>query len=335
MRLLVVAILLGAVPVDAGTLRLGTPEVVENRYTFPVYLQGDADGVAALNFRLAYDPAVFSPVSASSGSSAARAQKQVSSNVASPGEFVVVMMGFNQNTVPAGEVIQLVMERVSNPETGSSLLQIAEPTMATVDGEEIHSRGLAREVRFGDTKEGDGDQDERADARDEDIPEAAPEMSADAAEEGAPPVSGRRLPFQVADAASPPEGAPEVSPNSSASRDGAAPAADGATEESAAAGLPREGTARGVAAGDGGAAGNPSGAGRGNEPAPDAVAAAPDAANSGVVAGENSAGISEDRDSRSGAKENSGNGVPRYSILWLMVALAPVLAVIAYKVAAR
>lgn len=162
MRRIALSVLLGLVSLaaTAATLRLGPPEVSANQYRFPVYLQGNADGVAALDFRLAYDPAVFSPVSAHSGPSAASAQKQVSSNVSSPGEFVVVMMGFNQNAVAPGEVIQIVLEKIHDPAEGQSILRIAEPTMATVDGTEIDSRGLARTVQFGQPKDQEETEDE-------------------------------------------------------------------------------------------------------------------------------------------------------------------------------
>lgn len=162
MRRIALSVLLGLVSLaaTAATLRLGPPEVSANQYRFPVYLQGNADGVAALDFRLAYDPAVFSPVSAHSGPSATSAQKQVSSNVSSPGEFVVVMMGFNQNAVAPGEVIQIVLEKIHEPADGQSILRIAEPTMATVDGAEIDSRGLARTVQFGQPKDQEETEDE-------------------------------------------------------------------------------------------------------------------------------------------------------------------------------
>jgi hypothetical protein len=139
----------------AGTLSLGKPVVQNNQYTFPVNLQGNAEGVAALDFRLSYDPAVFSPVSAQGGHSAVTAQKQVSSNVAAPGEFVVVMMGFNQNEVQPGTVVQLVLEKIGEPASGQSELRIAEPTMATYEGVELDSSGQARVVEFGEEKTDD------------------------------------------------------------------------------------------------------------------------------------------------------------------------------------
>jgi hypothetical protein len=139
----------------AGTLSLGKPVVQNNQYTFPVNLQGNAEGVAALDFRLSYDPAVFSPVSANMGNSAVTAQKQVSSNVTEPGEFVVVMMGFNQNEVQPGTVVELVLEKIGEPASGQSELLIAEPTMATYEGVELDSNGQARVVNFGEEKTDD------------------------------------------------------------------------------------------------------------------------------------------------------------------------------------
>jgi hypothetical protein len=143
-------LILPLLPSAAGTLSIGRPVVQNNQYTFPVNLQGNAEGVAALDFRLAYDPAVFSPVSAQIGTSAATAQKQVSSNVAEPGEFIVVMMGFNQNVVEPGTVVQVVLEKIGEPANGQSELLINEPTMATYEGVEINSNGEAHVVKFGD-----------------------------------------------------------------------------------------------------------------------------------------------------------------------------------------
>lgn len=140
--------LLSAGAALAGTLSLGTPTVQGSQYTFPVYLRGEGEGVAALDFRLGYDPTVFSPVSVQPGPAALSAQKQISSNVAEPGEYIVVLMGFNQNTVEPGAVAEVVLQKIGNPESGQSELLIAEPTMATSEGVEIDSAGTPRVVRF-------------------------------------------------------------------------------------------------------------------------------------------------------------------------------------------
>lgn len=177
----------------AGTLSLGKPVVQNNQYTFPVNLQGDAQGVAALDFRLSYDPAVFSPVSATTGNSAVTAQKQISSNVAEPGEFVVVMMGFNQNEVQPGTVVELVLEKIGEPANGQSELLIAEPTMATYEGVELDSSGEARVVRFGEDKTEDEITEEPAPVEEDTETETPPEPESGGLKPEAKPAGGFRV----------------------------------------------------------------------------------------------------------------------------------------------
>ena len=88
----------------AGTVTPGNPRVESDRYEVPIYLSGTGNEVAALNFSLSYDPAVFQPVSISPGASASAAGKLVTANLAEPGNYIVVMMGFNQTPVTNGEV---------------------------------------------------------------------------------------------------------------------------------------------------------------------------------------------------------------------------------------
>ncbi len=163
-----VCALLVTLGTQAGTLRLGAPVINGNQYTFPVVLQGNAEGVAALDFRLAYDPAVFTPVGAQSGRSALQAQKQVSSNVSAPGEFIVVLVGFNQNTVAPGEVVEVVLEKISNAADGNTVLRIAQPTLATNVGVEIDSRGVGRTVRFDSDAVANNEDEDATDPLDDD-----------------------------------------------------------------------------------------------------------------------------------------------------------------------
>lgn len=181
--LVTLAMTLAMAGATAGTLRLGTPTINNNQYTFPVVLQGDAEGVAALDFRLAYDPAVFNPVSAQSGTTALQAQKQVSSNIATPGEFVVVLMGFNQNTVGSGEVVEVVLEKIGEPSGGATTLRIAEPTLATNVGIEVDSRGVGRTLRFPSDK--DNVSDEAVEEQSEQ-PDKAEESSSQMDDESGP-----------------------------------------------------------------------------------------------------------------------------------------------------
>lgn len=113
----------------------------------PVVLSGGADGVAALDFRVSYDPTVFEPIDIVAGAAATAAQKQVTGNAPSPGEYIVVMMGLNQTTVSQGEIAQLVLRQIGHPEEGVSRLTVLDTTLATWDGTELPSEGGTRVVR--------------------------------------------------------------------------------------------------------------------------------------------------------------------------------------------
>ena len=79
-RLCALALLVGPLAF-AGTLRVGVPVVNGNQVVLPVMLEGDTGaGVAALDFTLNYDPAVFTPVRAEASEAAQTARKQVESN---------------------------------------------------------------------------------------------------------------------------------------------------------------------------------------------------------------------------------------------------------------
>ncbi len=131
-----------------GSLEIGKPTVEGERYTIPVVLSGGDDRVAALDFRLRYGPAVFQPGSAATGTAAHQSNKIVTANMATPGEYIVVMMGPNQNTLDRGEVARIVMQRVGEPRSGSSDLTIADPTLATWEGIELPAQGMTWSLDF-------------------------------------------------------------------------------------------------------------------------------------------------------------------------------------------
>lgn len=173
---------------DAGVLLPGTPRVEDTQYVIPVVLSGSADGVAALDFRVQYDPQVFEPVTISTGAAAAAAQKQVTGNTPSPGDYIVVMMGLNQTTVSQGEIARLVFRQVGEAEEGVSRLTVLDTTLATWDGTELPSEGGTRVVRT----------DQPADNADEpDMPDAEPgkpelPTAGDSADGAAGQTPGRR-----------------------------------------------------------------------------------------------------------------------------------------------
>ena len=73
-----IALVFAAFSASAGQLLLGSPQVSGNDVAVPVTLTGDVQtGVAAMDFVLQYDPAVFEPVGADPGSAARAGKKSV------------------------------------------------------------------------------------------------------------------------------------------------------------------------------------------------------------------------------------------------------------------
>ncbi|MCX5756986.1 MAG: cohesin domain-containing protein [Candidatus Hydrogenedentes bacterium] len=140
---LVVAVTVVIIPSVAqaqGTLRIGDPTVESNQVTIPVYLNGNVgSGVAAMDFRVNYDPNVLRPLSAGAGSAAADADKRVMANETASGEYVVVMMGMNQTTFTSGEVARIVMERTPGANPSQWKLGLSRPTLSGTDGTIIDS----------------------------------------------------------------------------------------------------------------------------------------------------------------------------------------------------
>lgn len=83
----------------AGTIAVTAPTVESNRYVVPIMLQ-DATDVSSLDFQLRYDPAVFTPVSITAGSSTVAAGKVVEAHDTEPGAYSVLVMGLNQTASP-------------------------------------------------------------------------------------------------------------------------------------------------------------------------------------------------------------------------------------------
>jgi len=137
------SLLIGAAATSVGTLQIGEATVEDDKVVVPVVLGGDlGNGVAALDFRLNYDPEVLRPVSAVPGEAALDANKRVMGNAVRPGEYIVVMMEMNKTTCAAGEVARIVMERLSGSDAENWDLQIVRPTLASLEGTVIESQAL-------------------------------------------------------------------------------------------------------------------------------------------------------------------------------------------------
>ena len=165
----------------AGTLRIGQPVIQGNQVTVPVLLEGDvADGVAALSFQLNYDPSMLEPRQAVPGAAAQSAGKDVMTNVKEPGTYMVVMAGMNNGTLAMGEVTNIVLER--RGDNASTNISITGTTFASLQGDEIPSRGSTGSISFGEVEE------------DETEPPAAPDTPEDtpSPEQGGPDWGNRR-----------------------------------------------------------------------------------------------------------------------------------------------
>lgn len=154
----------------AGTLRIGQPQVDGNQVSVPVLLEGDvADGVASLSFQLNYDPSTVEPQVANPGAAAQSAGKNVTTNVKEPGTYMVVMSGLNSNTIASGEVTSIVLQRRSD--AASTNISITGTAFASLQGDEIPSRGSTGNISFEMENQEEDETDEEPDtSQDEETP---------------------------------------------------------------------------------------------------------------------------------------------------------------------
>jgi hypothetical protein len=171
---------------QVGTLDFGNLAFDGGIVRVPVTLSGDTgDGVAAVDFRIRYDPDVFEPVGLEPGVAASAAGKQVLSNLVTPGEYVVLMFNVGQGTVRGGEIAEVQFRVLNMPEAGRSQLRITNTTLALPDATEFPSRGGATTVTFG------GDPGEPGEEPEPDEPDpVTPEDPAPPAPPALPPLAG-------------------------------------------------------------------------------------------------------------------------------------------------
>ncbi|HIJ66297.1 MAG TPA: hypothetical protein HPP77_10145 [Candidatus Hydrogenedentes bacterium] len=166
-----VSALLSLTPTRAlagGVLRLGGSTVEQSRITLTVFLDGDIKAnIAALDFRLEYDPAVLSLESVVAGTVAAAAGKQVQWNEIRPGESAVVLMGLNRESFGSGEVARIVLKRRPQSAETQTTLEITNTTLASPAGEKVASQGSELAVSLGEPGE-------QAPTRDEDASAGSP-----------------------------------------------------------------------------------------------------------------------------------------------------------------
>lgn len=121
--------------VRAATLRLGQPTVEHERISIAVFLDGDAsEAPAAMDFRLRYDPAVLRVVGAETGVQAQQAGKRLIANTPVNGQYVVLIMNFNQQTIAPGHVATLSLAQSGPAAAATTLVQLTAPTLSTMEG---------------------------------------------------------------------------------------------------------------------------------------------------------------------------------------------------------
>lgn len=185
-RLMLLGFLLATATASAGTLQLGEPTVENDRITVPVLLGGDlSGGVGAMDFRFRYNAEALQPVSVAPGAAAASADKRVMSNMEAPGEYAVVMMGFNQAACGPGEAVRIVLQRLHSSDQNWEL-ELVEPTLSSIDGHMIESRILPAAIEPESAEQPEGEENERTGPS---VAQPATEP-ADAADSSGAPVSG-------------------------------------------------------------------------------------------------------------------------------------------------
>ncbi len=135
-----------------GVLQFGNSRAGQNsRLTLPISIGGDvAGGVASLDFELTYDPQSVRVVGVEPGAASRQTGKQVQWHETEPGHMNVVVMGFNQETLQRGEVVQLTVEPIGDSE--GSRIHVANSNFASTAGDLIPSRGSTASVKW-DTKD--------------------------------------------------------------------------------------------------------------------------------------------------------------------------------------
>jgi len=160
-RLMLLGFLLATATASGGTLQLGEPTVENDSIIVPVLLGGElSGGVGAMDFRFRYNAEALQPVSVAPGNAALSADKRVMSNMQSPGEYSVVMMGFNQTACGPGEAVRIVLQRLQSSDKNWGL-ELVEPTMSSIDGYAIETRVLPAAIEPGGSEQPESEENER------------------------------------------------------------------------------------------------------------------------------------------------------------------------------
>jgi len=144
----------------AGIIQPGAVTVEEWECQVPLLLSGGENQVAALDFHLVFDPAVFEPVAVEPGPAALRADKMVTANAAEPGRYIVVVLGLNQTPLEDGLVASVLLRRTGGEDGATTMVAVQQPTLASWEGKALPAEGGAVAVALPErpeTTEGEGE----------------------------------------------------------------------------------------------------------------------------------------------------------------------------------
>ncbi len=112
----------------------------------PIFLETGGSDVSSITFQMKYDPSVLRPGAIEAGPVARSAFKDARGNVPSPGTYMVLIAGINQNSMGSGEVARIQMEKMKDPSSGRTRVIIAKPALSGSDAQTVPCAGSGVEI---------------------------------------------------------------------------------------------------------------------------------------------------------------------------------------------
>lgn len=159
----VLAISVGAISTtsnaDPALITIGAPQHSGDILTFPITMSGDFEGeVSAMDFQLQYDSRELRPMGINASRAAVASNKEVQANVVGPGQYKVLLFGFNQTPLGQGEIANVQFRIMSEPQDGKINLSIANTTVSQSNATAIPSRGDSFTYQIGEENPDDAEE---------------------------------------------------------------------------------------------------------------------------------------------------------------------------------
>lgn len=108
-----------------------------------------AEAVAALQCDLLFDPNTFTLNSVAASAALTAAGKQLQANQIAAGRWRIVVVGFNQNEIPAGEIGAISMSASPAASNGAYTLQVSAVVMSNTSGQAVPASGANGTITLG------------------------------------------------------------------------------------------------------------------------------------------------------------------------------------------